>query len=65
MMLNMHIKDTMGNDYGKPRDISGESRYVFTAHADAAFDVCFENVLINSMFYFLRNVLRQTDNIMI
>lgn len=41
----MQIKDTVGNDYGKPRDIHGETRSVFTSPADAAFDVCFENIL--------------------
>ncbi|KAI9653913.1 MAG: vesicle coat component [Alyxoria varia] len=41
----MHIKDAVGNDYGRPRDVTGENRYAFTSHADAAFDVCFENIL--------------------
>jgi len=45
-MLNMHIKDAVGNDYGRPRDVAGENRYAFTSHADSAFDVCFENVLV-------------------
>ncbi|KAI9826667.1 MAG: vesicle coat component [Sarea resinae] len=44
-MVNMHIKDAMGNEYGKPRDVSGERRMAFTSVADSAFDVCFENVL--------------------
>ncbi|KAG8623006.1 hypothetical protein KVT40_007982 [Elsinoe batatas] len=48
MMLNMHIKDTVGNEYGKPRDVEGENRYAFTSHADSAFDVCFENVLTSA-----------------
>lgn len=39
------IKDAVGNEYGKPKDIVGESRMAFTSHADAAFDVCFENIL--------------------
>ncbi|KXL47519.1 hypothetical protein M433DRAFT_99645 [Acidomyces richmondensis BFW] len=43
--LNMHIKDAVGNDYARPRDVAGESRYAFTAHTDSAFDVCFENIL--------------------
>ncbi|KAI9806724.1 MAG: vesicle coat component [Sarcosagium campestre] len=43
--VNMHIKDAVGNDYGRPRDIVGEKRMAFTSHADAAFDVCFENIL--------------------
>ncbi|KAJ4320651.1 vesicle coat component [Neodidymelliopsis sp. IMI 364377] len=43
--VDMHIRDAMGNDYHKPKDVSGENRYAFTSHADSAFDVCFENVL--------------------
>ncbi|KAH8881565.1 hypothetical protein GQ53DRAFT_754204 [Thozetella sp. PMI_491] len=46
--VNMHILDAVGNEYGKPRDVVGEQRTVFTSHADAAFDVCFENVLTGS-----------------
>jgi hypothetical protein len=44
-MVNMSIRDAVGNEYGRPRDVVGEQRTVFTSHADAAFDVCFENVL--------------------
>ncbi|KAL8946134.1 MAG: hypothetical protein Q9183_007946, partial [Haloplaca sp. 2 TL-2023] len=43
--VNMHIKDAVGNEYGRPKDIAGETRMAFTSHADAAFDVCFENQL--------------------
>ncbi|KAI9833278.1 MAG: vesicle coat component [Thelocarpon superellum] len=43
--VNMHIKDAVGNEYGRPRDVAGEQRMAFTSHADSAFDVCFENVL--------------------
>ncbi|KAI9811201.1 MAG: vesicle coat component [Phylliscum demangeonii] len=46
--VNMHIKDAVGNEYGRPRDIVGEQRLAFTSHADAAFDVCFENVLLTN-----------------
>lgn len=46
--LNMHIRDTMGNNYGRPKDIAGEHRSAFTSHADAAFDVCFENILTSN-----------------
>ena len=38
----------MGNEYGKAKDVVGENRYAFTSHADAAFDVCFENIIIGS-----------------
>ncbi|KND89631.1 Endoplasmic reticulum vesicle protein 25 [Tolypocladium ophioglossoides CBS 100239] len=44
MMINIHIRDALGNEYAKPRDVVGESRSVFTSHSDAAFDVCFENI---------------------
>ncbi|OTA74871.1 hypothetical protein M434DRAFT_88497 [Hypoxylon sp. CO27-5] len=48
MVVNMHIMDNVGNEYGKPRDVVGEQRIVFTSHADAAFDVCFENVMTHT-----------------
>ncbi|CAK3767532.1 Endoplasmic reticulum vesicle 25 [Lecanosticta acicola] len=47
-MLNMHIKDALGNDYARPRDVAGEARYAFTSHHDSAFDVCFENIISGS-----------------
>ncbi|KAL2140452.1 hypothetical protein VTI28DRAFT_3803 [Corynascus sepedonium] len=50
MQLNMHITDATGNEYGKPKDIAGEQRTVFTSHADAPFDVCFENKLTGSRY---------------
>ncbi|KAF2792614.1 hypothetical protein K505DRAFT_278542 [Melanomma pulvis-pyrius CBS 109.77] len=46
--LNMHIRDAMGNDYHKPKDVYGENRFAFTSAADSAFDVCFENSLSGS-----------------
>jgi len=42
--VDMHIRDAMGNDYHRPKDVVGENRYAFTSHEDSAFDVCFENV---------------------
>ncbi|KAL8956427.1 MAG: hypothetical protein Q9193_006057 [Seirophora villosa] len=42
------IKDAVGNEYGRPKDIAGETRMAFTSHADAAFDVCFENQLVST-----------------
>ncbi|KAF2830414.1 hypothetical protein CC86DRAFT_343124 [Ophiobolus disseminans] len=42
--VDMHIRDAMGNDYHRPKDVVGENRYAFTSHADSAFDVCFENI---------------------
>ncbi|KAJ6014508.1 Endoplasmic reticulum vesicle protein 25 [Penicillium herquei] len=44
--VNMHIKDSMGNDHGRPKDIVGEVRQAFTSAADTAFDVCMENQLV-------------------
>jgi hypothetical protein len=41
----IQIKDAVGNDYGRPKDVAGETRMAFTSHADSAFDVCFENIL--------------------
>ncbi|KAI0170623.1 emp24/gp25L/p24 family/GOLD-domain-containing protein [Pestalotiopsis sp. NC0098] len=46
MVVNIQIKDAVGNEYGRAKDVVGESRQVFTSHADAAFDVCFENQLV-------------------
>ncbi|KAH6652687.1 emp24/gp25L/p24 family/GOLD-domain-containing protein [Truncatella angustata] len=43
MLVNINIKDAVGNEYGRAKDVVGESRQVFTSHADAAFDVCFDN----------------------
>ncbi|KAH3669133.1 hypothetical protein WICMUC_005097 [Wickerhamomyces mucosus] len=43
--LSFYIRDTVGNEYRKKKDFAGEVRVAFTAHASAAFDVCFVNVL--------------------
>ncbi|KAI5842250.1 emp24/gp25L/p24 family/GOLD-domain-containing protein [Tricharina praecox] len=43
--VNIYIKDTVGNEYGKAKDAVGETPLAFTSHAEAAFDVCFENTL--------------------
>ncbi|KAL2885360.1 Endoplasmic reticulum vesicle protein 25 [Ceratocystis lukuohia] len=45
MSVNMHIRDEVGNEFGRPKDIAGEQRVVFTSHADAALDICFMNTL--------------------
>ncbi|KAF2458468.1 endoplasmic reticulum vesicle protein 25 precursor [Lineolata rhizophorae] len=57
-MLNMHIRDAVGNEYGKPKDVVGENRFAFNSHADSAFDVCFENVLTSK-----RDVMSPTRHI--
>ncbi|GIK03061.1 vesicle coat component [Aspergillus viridinutans] len=46
-VVNMHIKDALGNDHGRPKDIAGETRQAFTSVADTSFDVCFENKLVS------------------
>jgi hypothetical protein len=42
------MKDAVGNDYQRPRDVVGPNKYAFTTHADSAFDVCFENIIPDS-----------------
>ncbi|KAA8649866.1 hypothetical protein EYZ11_005873 [Aspergillus tanneri] len=44
--VNMHIKDSLGNGHGAPRNIVGETRQTFTPPEDTSFDVCFENLLV-------------------
>jgi p24 family protein delta-1 len=41
------IKDAVGNEYGKAKDIAGETRLAFTSLADTAFDVCLDNTLVS------------------
>ena len=53
----LQIRDADGNEYGRPRDVVGESRTVFTSHSDAAFDVCFENVYTGCTSAFLNHLL--------
>lgn len=60
-MLNMHIKDAVGNDYGRPKDVVGENRYAFTSVADSAFDVCFRNVQTSSTPNLVRSVELDID----
>jgi hypothetical protein len=43
LTVGLQIKDAVGNEYGRPKDVVGEQRMAFTSHADASFDVCFEN----------------------
>lgn len=44
-MERQQIKDALGNDYGRPKDIVGENRQTLTPASDTAFDVCFENLI--------------------
>lgn len=41
------IKDAMGNDHGRPKDVVGETRQAFTSAGDTTFDVCFDNTLVS------------------
>lgn len=43
---SMQIRDSMGNDHGRPKDMVGEVRQAFTSTADTAFDVCVDNQLV-------------------
>lgn len=46
-VLNLHIYDNKGNEYGRKKDVSGDVRLAFTAHDDAAVDICLENILVS------------------
>ena len=48
----IQISDAVGNEYGKAKDLAGETRMAFTSYADAAFDVCFENILTSGRMSF-------------
>lgn len=54
-LMVLQIKDSVGNDYGRPKDITGETRMAFTSLADTAFDVCFENNLASSSCMYIPN----------
>ncbi|KAK7522338.1 endoplasmic reticulum vesicle protein 25 precursor [Phyllosticta citriasiana] len=60
-MLNIHIKDAVGNDYGRPKDVVGENRYAFTSVADSAFDVCFRNIQTGNTPNLVRSVELDID----
>ncbi|KAK5099013.1 vesicle coat component [Exophiala xenobiotica] len=49
--VDMHIKDAVGNEYGRPKDVTGEKRMAFTSLADTAFDVCFTNTMTGRSTY--------------
>lgn len=42
------IKGAVANEYGRPKDIVGDTRVALTPHADATFDACFENQLLST-----------------
>ncbi|KAK6204681.1 endoplasmic reticulum vesicle protein 25 [Scheffersomyces amazonensis] len=43
--LDLHIVDSIGNEYRRKNDIAGTVKVTFTSHHNAAFDVCFTNHL--------------------
>ncbi|KAG0658519.1 vesicle coat component [Maudiozyma exigua] len=43
-MLNLYVRDTLGNEYRTKRDFAGDLRVAFTASANAAIDICLENM---------------------
>lgn len=49
LLTQAQIKDAVGNEYARAKDVAGEKRMAFTSLADSAFDVCFENILYSSM----------------
>lgn len=49
LLTQVQIKDAVGNEYARAKDVAGEKRMAFTSLADSAFDVCFENILYSSM----------------
>ncbi|KAF8458167.1 emp24/gp25L/p24 family/GOLD-domain-containing protein [Terfezia claveryi] len=57
LTAGLQIRDGLGNDYGRPKNVVGESRTAFTSHADGAFDVCFENILDDGKHYGLTRVV--------
>ncbi|SCU88929.1 LAMI_0D11826g1_1 [Lachancea mirantina] len=44
-VLNLVIRDSVGNEHRRKKDLAGEVRVAFTAPSSAAFDVCLENQL--------------------
>jgi hypothetical protein len=43
--LTVYIVDNKNNEYGRKKDVVNDIRFAFTPHTDAAFDICFENVI--------------------
>lgn len=56
-VLNFYIVDSVGNEYRKKKDFAGNVRVAFTSHANAAFDVCFENTAAHRG----RNLFREIE----
>lgn len=43
-VLNLYIRDSVGNEYRRKKDFAGEVRVPFTAPTSTSFDVCLENI---------------------
>ncbi|KAK6459649.1 emp24/gp25L/p24 family/GOLD-domain-containing protein [Scheffersomyces xylosifermentans] len=41
--LDLHIFDSIGNEYRRKQNVAGQIKVAFTSHHNAAFDVCFTN----------------------
>ncbi|SCU91936.1 LAFA_0F06810g1_1 [Lachancea sp. 'fantastica'] len=44
-VLNLVVRDTVGHEYRRMKNIAGPVKVAFTASSSAAFDVCLENQL--------------------
>lgn len=42
--LNLYVRDSLGNEYRRKKDLVGEARIAFTAPSTTSFDVCLENI---------------------
>ncbi|TQS36551.1 hypothetical protein Golomagni_02994 [Golovinomyces magnicellulatus] len=49
MIVNINVKDALGNEYGKSKNVVGERHMAFNSHIDASFDVCLTNHLSGSV----------------
>ena len=43
-ILNLYVRDIVGNEYRKLKDFAGDIRVAFTAPRSISFDICFENI---------------------
>lgn len=42
--LNLYVRDSLGNEYRRKKDLVDEARIAFTAPSSTSFDVCLENI---------------------
>ncbi|SCV01107.1 LAME_0G14092g1_1 [Lachancea meyersii CBS 8951] len=54
--LNLVVRDSVGHEYRRMKDIAGPVKVAFTASSSAAFDVCLENHLQSRGRALARNV---------